>query len=355
VTAARSGNATTSGSSLPSGGAPAATPDPAGPGGPRGRRRRTGSIAAVRTRRNAGVLVVALGLLCIPLGLTAIRLGYSAAWPVRLSVYGFGAMMIGVSRPVIRLGRRLRVTAGDWTTVEQDPRPPVVYLRPFETDGVEAPRRRGRLRPVRSWLGETTFEQRVARLVADVAPMLAIANPSEALPEMGAKRLSACDDEWRDKVASLTSRAGTIIVHSGASDGLAWEIEHALDRRAPERVIVVLPLDASRGQRSREERYASFAARFATVFPRGLPDRAGDSQFLFFDADWTPHRFGQRGSQAPAVAPGSPGEQRALVLERLRSEFRVSPFPFWLRAAAGSAAFIVGGIAVAVAIYAALS
>ena len=184
--------------------------------------------------------------------------------------------------------------------------------------------------------------------------MLAIANPSEALPEMGAKRVLAGDDEWQDRVMSLTSRAGTVIVHAGASDGLAWEIEHVVERRAPERVIVVLPRDASRGQRSREERYASFAARFAKVFPRALPDPIGDSQFLYFDADWTPHRFGQRGSHAPAVAPGSPGEQRAVVLDRLRSEFRVSPFPFWLRAAAGSAAFILGSISVAVAVYAAL-
>jgi hypothetical protein len=299
--------------------------------------------------------VIVLGVFCIPFGLAAIRLAYGSASPVRLAVYGFGAMMIGVARPVIRLGRRLRVTPGDWTAVEQDPRPPVVYLRPFEADGVEASRRLGRFHPVRIWLGETTFEQRVARVVADVAPMLAIANPSEAILEMGARRLPAGGGKWQDRVASLTSRAGTLIVHAGESDGLAWEIEHIIGARSPERLIVVLPLLAPRRQRSREERYARFAARFAKVFPRGLPDRVGGSQFLFFDDDWTPHLFGQPGSRAVAVAPDSPGEQRALVLERLHSEFRASPLPFWLRAAAGSAAFMVAGISIAVAVYAVLT
>jgi hypothetical protein len=59
----------------------------------------------------------------------------AAGLRVRLSVYGLCAMMIGASRPVIRLGRRLRVTAGDWNTVEQDrsagatrPPPPVQVM-----------------------------------------------------------------------------------------------------------------------------------------------------------------------------------------------------------------------------------
>jgi hypothetical protein len=299
--------------------------------------------------------VIVLGVLCIPLGLAAIRLANGAALPLRLLVYALGAMLIGASRPVIRFGRRLRVTTADWKEVARDPRPPVVYLRPFETDGVEAPRHRGRLRPVRSWLGETTFEQRVARVVADVAPLLAIANPSEPLPEMGAKRLPAGDDEWRDRVASLTQRAGTVIVHAGASEGLAWEIEHIVRHEEPERLIVALPLDASRGQPSREERYDAFTARFAEMFPRGLPGHAGDSQFLFFDGDWTPHLSVGRAARSLAVAPGGSGDQRALVLERLQSEFRISPVPFWLRAATGSVAFIVGGIAIAVAVYAALT
>jgi hypothetical protein len=135
------------------------------------------------------------------------------------------------------------------------------------------------------------------------------------------------------------------------SDGLAWEIEHIVDLGRPERVIIALPSDAPRWQPSREERYSAFVARFGDVFPRGLPDRAGESQFLFFDLDWSPHRFGHRDSGAVPTLPGIPGEQRALVLERLRSEFKVSLFPFWLRATVGISVLMVATLAVGTAIY----
>jgi hypothetical protein len=153
--------------------------------------------------------------------------------------------------------------------------------------------------------------------------------------------VGAADGEWQDRVAYLTSAAGSIIVRAGVSDGLAWEIERIVGLGTPERLIIVLPWDAGRERPSREERYAAFVGRFRDVFPRGLPDRAGESQFLFFDADWNPHCFGHRGSRPVPAPRGSPGEQRALVLERLRSEFRVSLFPWWLRVAAAVSLLMV--------------
>ena len=74
--------------------------------------------------------------------------------------------VIGMSWPIPRLGRRFRATIGDWETVSQDPRPPIVYLRPFEADGVEyvtSLTGHVRARPARRLLGETTYEQRLAR------------------------------------------------------------------------------------------------------------------------------------------------------------------------------------------------
>lgn len=273
----------------------------------------------------------------------------------RLSGLGVGAFVIGTSWPLVRLGRRLRVEPGDWQTITRDPHPPIVYLRPFVADGVESVgsfRSHVRARPFRRLLGETTYEQRLARALADVAPFVAIANPAEGLPEIGATRLAVADSEWRDRVAELTSGAGSIIVHAGVSDGLSWEIEHVVTLDAPERLIVALPAEAGGKRPSREQRYDRFSTKFNDVFPRGLPRRTGNSQFLFFDADWEAHCFGDRGSAPFRAEPGSAGEQRAQVLERLRSEFRVSAFPFWVRAAAAFPLFVLGLLAVATAVYA---
>jgi hypothetical protein len=302
--------------------------------------------------------VIALGLLGFPLGLALILapIGLDAGWVLRVPAAVVGGLLIGASYVAVWLGRRIRVRAGDWEAVERDPRPPIVYLRPFDADGVEYValwKSRVRARPARRML-ETTYEERLARALADVAPLVAIANPSAALLEPGATRLGAEDWEWQDRVAKLTSRAGSIILHAGVSDGLAWEVEHVVGLGAPERLIVALPADAPSWKPSRDERYAAFVRRFGDVFPRGLPDRAAESQFLFFDADWRPRPFGHRGSGAVSAPRGSPGQQRALVLERLRSEFKISLFPFWMRAGAGMSVLMVAGVAVATAIYAAV-
>jgi hypothetical protein len=57
--------------------------------------------------------------------------------------------------------------------------------------------------------------------------------------------------------------------------------------------------------------------------PGGLPDRVDDSPFLYFDFDWRPYRFGHRGGRTIPYSDGDPGEQRALVLERLGNEFAI--------------------------------
>jgi hypothetical protein len=303
-------------------------------------------------------MLIALGALGYPLALAIIvvPVGLHAGWGLRAPAIVIAGVVTGVSYSLVRLGRRMRATEGDEAGISQDPRPLIVYLRPFDADGVghfTAWRSRVRARPVRRMF-ETTYEQRLARALRDVAPLVAIANPSERLLEPGAVRLRAEDWEWQRTVADLTSRAGSIILHAGLSDGLAWEIEHVVDLGTPERVIVALPSDAPRGQPSREARYAAFVRSFWGLFPRGLPDRAGESQFLIFDADWTPHRFGDRGPKAIPRSRDSLGEHRALVLERLQWEFKVSPFPYWLRAVTAGSALMLATLLVGTAIYAVL-
>jgi hypothetical protein len=147
----------------------------------------------------------------------------------------------------------------------------------------------------------TTYEQRLARALASIGPLRAIADPSDELLEIGAGRLRAADWEWQYRVAELTESAALIILHAGASDGLAWEIEHVVALGTPERVILALPLGAEPGQPSREQRYADFVRATWELFPRGLPDRVGESTFLFFDHDWKPHRLSHRGTAMPVV------------------------------------------------------
>jgi hypothetical protein len=88
-----------------------------------------------------------------------------------------------------------------------------------------------------------------------------------------------------------------------------------------------MPLGGSLG---RERRYAAFRARFEEVFPRGLPAGALGTHFLYFDADWTPRRFGELGELPPLPRPDR-GEQRAYVLRKLAPELRRMWAPRWVR------------------------
>ena len=206
-------------------------------------------------------------------------------------------------------------------------RAPIVYLRPFGADRAEIASRmssRARISP-RAGI-EKTYEERLARTLRNVGPFVAVGDPTERLPLLGAARTYAADEDWQETVDELTARAGVVLLHVGESAGLTWEVRHVIELDAPERVILSLPLHAKRKEPSRQERYDAFRRRFGDAFPRPLPDAIGHCQFLYFDADWTPRLLGGSGTAPPA------GEsERARALRRLAGDFKITWGPLWLR------------------------
>jgi hypothetical protein len=219
---------------------------------------------------------------------------------------------------------------------ESDPRPPIVYLRPFDFDRNSSIATMGGTGRLFALGGTKTYEQRVARALRRVAPTVAVGDPTEGLPELGVVRLYADDAKWQRTIEDLTGRGGTIILHVGDSEGLAWEVSHVVGLGQPERIILsfggasasFLGASALPERIIRIARYAKFRRRFGHIFPRGLPEikpqRFGPA-FLYFDADWTPQVFDWRVSRTLDAPPGCPGEQRAMALRRLAFEFRLKP------------------------------
>ena len=120
---------------------------------------------------------------------------------------------------------------------------------------------------------EKTYEERLARTLRKVGPFVAVGDPTERLPLLGAARMYAADEEWQETVDELTDRAGVVLLHAGEGDGLAWEVRHVIELDAPERVILSLPLLAKRKEPSRQERYDAFRRRFGDAFPRAAARR----------------------------------------------------------------------------------
>jgi hypothetical protein len=267
--------------------------------GPVGRPEALARARALRAAhdRRLGTTLITLGVLIWPVGIIL-----SAA--AQASGIGTGIILpplMVTSAVLIMRGRRMRAKNAE-RVLEGDPRPPIVYLRPFDVDRVN----REVIAPD-SFRGKTA-EQVMERAFRDVAPFVALGDPTEELPELGAVRLYADDAEWQEKIKDLTKRAGTIILYAaGDSDGLAWEVQHVVSLERPERIVLV---------RGRINDYDLFFNTFAHLFPRGLLKNVdAASRYLYFDADWTPHSFDENSNVE--TLSGSPGEQRDQVLFRL--------------------------------------
>jgi hypothetical protein len=224
---------------------------------------------------------------------------------------------------VISQGRRMRVRGAEGILAE-DERAPILYLRPFDADGQEIERAWSSRVRASPWEYYITHEQRLARTLRDVGPFVALGDPTEELPALGAARMYSADEGWQMEVEHVSARAGIVLLQAGESHGLGWEIRHVISLGAPERVILALPPAGKRERRRRH--YDAFRLKYGALFPRGLPESIGPCQFTYFDADWTPRLLGQPGGSLPA------GDMpRDLALRRLARAFKIMWGPRWAR------------------------
>jgi hypothetical protein len=297
------------------------------------RRWRLARARAVRARRHdsgvglpliwiAATAWVVMVLVFAVLTLEGVK---SGSWS---NLIGLSVSFLSVA--LITLGRRMRA-GGAERVLAEDVRAPIVYLRPFGADGaVIAKRMASRVRMTPSERANIlivwTYEERLARALRKIGPFVAVGDPTERLPLLGAARMYAADEDWQARVDELTGRAGVVLLHTGDGAGFAWEVRHVIERCAADRMILSLPLDAKRSEPSRQERYDAFRHQFGGAFPRPLPETIGHCQFAYFDADWTPRLLGERGAPLPDGE-----DERARALRRLAHEFKIAWGPRWAR------------------------
>lgn len=349
------------------------------PGGPEQVDRRV-QLEAARlartntTRRTAQSVALGFGIVvtsataCV---VVAIQLLHGSA--------GYASLELLVARMLVAglRARRRRLTAPSGEQVlADDPRPPVVWLRPFELDGallrppVRPSWRRGAPRFAIASLSSygirpPTYEEHLTRALRDVAPVIGLGDPVETLPRRGAARIYVDDADWRSTIAELLARDGTIILHLGDSPRLRWEAQQVAYLGEPERLIISLPRDGERGgglldrgrarigrmrggpprparaQGSRQDHYEQLRPLFSDVFAARLPKYIGDSQFIYFSAGCAPSLFPLGDVEPPQPRAGSPSEQRDLILARLGEEFRIRYQPTWVGCIGGVGAVLM--------------
>jgi hypothetical protein len=205
---------------------------------------------------------------------------------VTLAVIGYGLLVIGGL--AYNEGRQNTLVAEAARTAE-DPRSPVLYLRPFRDDPAGATLFPAAPAPV-SWVFPARSEEDLfAKTLAKVGPFLAIGEPGQPFRQVGAARFHVSADTWREVVRALLGRARLVVLRCGDSEGFWWEAELALQTLEPQRLILLIPFDRAGYERFRSRAQQHIPAPLPP-FPEEVHEQLAGVTWgaLYFRPDWQP-------------------------------------------------------------------
>lgn len=203
------------------------------------------------------------------------------------SLWWFFSLVIGLT---LMWARKRRQNPAD-KVLSEDKRPPVLYLRSFKDDHTTS-----------SLINESglplsfTEEEYLVDVLNDFGPCIAIGQPDEKIPDLGAARMYVANDRWQDKVRELLISSKLVVLRAGKTKNFLWEVEQSIKSVNPRKIIILIP--------KMKNVYSQFYKLANPSFPRPLPETIGESNlftgiaslhgYIHFDEDWTPHftRFG---------------------------------------------------------------
>jgi hypothetical protein len=204
-------------------------------------------------------------------------------------------LRIGIGIAVIAIGlggRRLTLTGRKQRAAlagrarHLDLRRPVLYLRSFDSD-----KKLENAHLVEGFIQLSTEEEQFATALKPIGPVVAIGDPREKLPTLGADRVYA-GDTWRQNVLELLASARLVVVRLSATPGLQWELRQLVDHVEPTRLLLFLPLGCT---------YAALKAMAEPWLPKPLPapsrkrTRIGTLfAVVRFHEDWSPELLPSR-------------------------------------------------------------
>jgi hypothetical protein len=218
----------------------------------------------------------------------------SMDWAYAVLYIGLAALcgvLVKVGGSARGRGRR-HLQASAEELLATDPRPPVLYLRSFEADDVMA---------ASTGDGDSAEEALVAAL-SMTGPVVALGEPGEALPPLGAARAYTADAHWQLHISDWAEEARLIVLLAGRTDAFWWEVRHLAASGALGKSIFLLP-----GGKA----YASFRDRFIETVPgTGLPAALKGTDTLFSVAGIL--RFEDRVPRLKPIALGPMTKKRWL-------------------------------------------
>ncbi|HBB95585.1 MAG TPA: hypothetical protein DC054_09350 [Blastocatellia bacterium] len=158
----------------------------------------------------------------------------------------------------------------------QDTRAPIFYLRSF------LDRYSGNDILAQS----ESDENMIFPVLNEVGPVIALGQPGETLPPLGATRLYLeKDSDWQTTVTDYLSRSRLVVISPGHSDGVIWETSKAFQLGQHEKVIISLisfwsEMDYSKNHNEYQRFIEAIGINTNFELPKGIDG----SLFMYFDA-----------------------------------------------------------------------
>lgn len=182
--------------------------------------------------------VIGIGILYLKMGLILNAIGFGFIW--------FGGWSLLRARRHSMLGTR--------KLMDRDKRKVVFLLRSFSDD---------KIKMSGGWYYNFTnnfpgFEDIISHQLWQFGPVIAVGQPGEKLPPVGAAREYIKNEEWQTKVNSYAADSQLITFILGKSDGVLWELQHIVESGLLSKVIIIFPPLKEKHLHERWERNSEF-------------------------------------------------------------------------------------------------
>jgi hypothetical protein len=141
-----------------------------------------------------------------------------------------------------------------------DRRPPILFLRSFEDDEKHAYAGSDKA------LLDFSLETRLSNHFSLFGPFIAIGSPKEKVPQLGAARVLLSDDEWQPRVLGWMQAAQLIVMYSGKTHWVNWELRQVLNNGCATRLILMIPEIKAWRTKKREKEISARVTQVRDVF-----------------------------------------------------------------------------------------
>jgi hypothetical protein len=200
--------------------------------------------------RAAGTVLIVLGsVLCVVCVVVAVYFTVKVFFirvPPYVEIVPFIVLLTGplyaAGQNLIRRGRRHFVTvlAGHDQAAGF-----VLYLRWFKEDSYldRAYPRVGSPFLTHFLISGASEEEQLVKVLKPYGRVIAVGDPTEALPRVGADRFYLPFEGWQEPVRELMAKARLVVLSLGMGEGTLWELVEAMSTLSPRRLILLVPMD----------------------------------------------------------------------------------------------------------------